>query len=89
MNGQALQVHENTAGILILMDYPLISLYRHQQQNGVGGAMSTHPPTAIEQMARACKSIKMAIIIKTNRQYHYRQLITLLQKMVQRLMAWT
>ena len=89
MNGQALQVHENMAGILILMDYPLISPHRHRHQNGVGGTMSTHPPTAIEQTATACKLIKMATIFQMYHQYHYRRIITVSQKMVQRLMAWT
>ncbi len=70
--GHDLRAHENMAGILILMDYPWISPHRHQQQNGVGEVMVMHPLMATEETATACKSIKMAIIIRMKHPYQYR-----------------
>lgn len=58
------RAHENMAGIRILMDYPWIYPHRHQQQNGVGGALGTYPPMVIEETATACKLITMATIIR-------------------------
>ena len=62
--GQDPRAHENMAGTPVLMDYPWIYPPPHQRQNEVGEVMVTYPPMAIEETETACKSIKMATVIK-------------------------
>ena len=80
--------YENMAGNLILMDYPWIYPHRHHPQNGLDEVMGMLRPMVIEQTATACKSIKLATIIRMKDQYQSRRLTIPPQKMVKRPMGW-